>query len=140
MSQYAQSLSDVDLGQIGTNIIASAESAAENAVRQAEDAAKAAASGVVQSASAAVERGISNIVGGGSTTPSTSTFPPVQAAEKPVGTTTQQPGGMLSGLPNWAIPAGVGVGVYYWQKSILWAAVGAGSAWYIAKKMRKGGN
>lgn len=137
MSAYAQSLSDIDFGGIVDGIVGGAEDIASDLVGKAEEGVKSASTTLVNSGSQALSREINTLVNGG--TP-TATLPAPQSAETPVTTRTATKGGnFLSGLPTWALPAGVGVGVYFWQKSILWAVGATAVAFFVSSKMRKGG-
>lgn len=135
MSAYAQSLSDIDLGGIWSDVKAGVTKATDEVVTQAETATKEAAAGLVRSGKDAVSQQIDKLVGGGSNSQTTPALPVTQSTEKPVVTTNST----LSGLGKYAVPGAVGVGVFLWKKSILWAAGAALAAFWIAGRMRKGG-
>ena len=142
MSAYAHSLNDIDLGGFIRSATEGVTGAANELVTKAEAATKEAAAGVVRSGGDAVSQAFNKLVGGGggatSTVPTSTVpaLPATQSAETPVATTTPT---AMSGLGHYAIPAAVGVGVYFWQKSILWAAGAAFATWWVAGRMRKGG-
>lgn len=130
---YSQSLQDFSLENLWNKAKEGVTDATNTLVGQAEAATKKAASDVVDQGASAVSSEINKLIsGGGSKTPTPPL--PVQSTEQPVTTASR-----LSGLTQYAIPAGVGVGVYFWQKSIVWAGVAAVAAYFIASKMRKGG-
>lgn len=135
MSAYAQSLADFSLESLWNQAKEGITTAGNELVGKAETATSEAAAGLVRQGGDAVSREINKLVGGGGGGSTPQPPLPAQKAETPVET----PGSTLSGLSRYAIPAGVGVGVYFWQKSIVWAGVAAVAAYFIAAKMRKGG-
>jgi len=136
MSAYAQSLSDFDIGNFYEKIKEGVTQGADEIVTEAEQATKEAATSVVRQGRDLVSGELSKVVGGGGATTVVPPSLPVQPTETPTGTTKPS---MLSGLSRYAIPAGVGVGVYLWQKSVLWALGAAVATAVIVPMMRKGG-
>ncbi|MBU3720568.1 MAG: hypothetical protein FGM22_07380 [Burkholderiaceae bacterium] len=136
MSTYAQSLNDIDLTGFVNSAYEGVKGAANELVANAEAATKDAAAGAVRSGEQAVSREINRLVSGGGTSPAAPTLPATQSAETPVPTQSTQAG---AGLGKYAIPAAVGVGVYLWHKSVLWAAGAAFAAWWFTNRTRKGG-
>lgn len=131
---YSDTLQDFSLESLWSSAKEGVTEATNKLVGEAEAATKKAASDVVDKGSQAVTSEINKLIGvGGNNTPQPPL--PVQATEKPVTTASR-----LSGLTQYAIPAGVGVGVYFWQKSILWGAGAAVATLLITRMMRKGGN
>lgn len=144
---FVQTLGDgIDLGQIGTQITSGISTAAQNLLNQAEQGVQSAANSAVNSATDAVGNVIRNATGQGAAPATGGVAIPVlaQPAERPVVTTPQTGSsaqGMMSKAKPFLLPAAVGVGVYLWRKSILWALGGAVAAHFIVPRlMQKGGS